>query len=92
MIAVIHQQGLYCTIGPGFSFDHTQSVFKGQVAYGDEVLTLCVTKTWMLRAIDIAFATETDLETVFDPATWIAQAEQFSGEQHPVVYFEDTSE
>jgi hypothetical protein len=92
MIAVVQQKGLQLTIGPGFSFDREQGVFKGQVAYGDEVLTVCVTKAWMLRAVEIAFATDTDLETVFDPASWIPQAESLSGESHPTVYFEDSED
>ena len=92
MIAVVQQQGLHLTIGAGFSFDRAQGVFKGQVAYGDEVLTVCVTKAWMLRAIEIAFATDADLESVFDPVTWIPQAESNAGESQCTVYFEDSSE
>ena len=75
MIAVVKQDGLHITILPGFSFDKEQNVFKGQVLYGDEILTLCITKECMRRSLALAFEEEeTNIERLFDPATWIIQA------------------
>lgn len=93
MIAVVKQDGLHITILPGFSFDKEANLFKGQVIYGDEILTLCVTKERMRRALTLAFEEEdADIEQLFDPATWIIQAESAYGESDPEVYFEEADE
>jgi hypothetical protein len=92
MIAVVQQDGLQMTILPGFSLDREQGVFKGQVAYGDEVLTLCVTKEWMRRSLEAAFETDAEIEQLFNPATWVTQAESSYGEEAPNVYFEEAGE
>jgi hypothetical protein len=92
MIAVVKQDGLHITILPGFSLDKEQNVFKGQVLYGDEVLTLCVTKECMRRSLALAFEEDTDIEQLFNPAIWIIQAESAYGEQDPEVYFEEADE
>jgi hypothetical protein len=65
MIAVIQQNGLHLTIHPGFSLDKELGVFRGQVLYGDEELTLCVTKERMHQALEVAFSTDADIESLF---------------------------
>jgi hypothetical protein len=92
MIAVVQQNGLQITLLPGFSLDNEQNIFKGQVLYGDEVLTLCVTKECMRRSLALAFEQDTDIEPLFNPASWITQAESAYGEQDPEVYFEEADE
>jgi hypothetical protein len=92
MIAVVQQNGLQITILPGFSLDSEQGVFKGQVLYGDEVLTLCVTKGCMCRSLVLAFEQDADIEQLFNPASWVIQAESAYGEQDPEVYFEEADE
>jgi Fe-S cluster assembly ATPase SufC len=92
MIAVVQQNGLQITILPGFSLDSEQGVFKGQVLYGDEVLTLCVTKERVRQSLALAFEQGTDIEQLFNPASWITQAESAYGEQDPEVYFEEADE
>ena len=93
MITVVKQEGLHITILPGFSLDKEQDVFKGQVLYGDEVLTLCVTKERMRRSLALAFQEgDTDIEQFFNPATWIVHAESAYGEEDPEVYFEEADE
>ena len=92
MIAIVKQDGLHLTILPGFSLDKGQNVFKGQVLYGDEILTICVKKERMRQALVIAFQEDADVEQIFNPATWIIQAESGYGEQDPEVYFEEADE
>lgn len=92
MIAVIQQTGLQLTILPGFTLDKEQGIFKGQVLYGDEVLTLCITKECMRRSLALAFEQDRDIEQLFNPASWIWQAEHAYGEQEPEVYFEEANE
>jgi hypothetical protein len=92
MIAIVQQYGLHITILPGFSLDKEQGVFKGQVLYGDEVLTLCVTKECMRRSLVEAFEKDGDIEQLFNPSTWVTQAEGTYGEKDPEVYFEEADE
>jgi hypothetical protein len=92
MIAVIQQNGLHLAIHPGFSLDQELGVFWGQVIYGDEELTLCITKERMRQALEVAFTTDSDIEPLFHPTTWIDQAVSSYGMDNPDVYFEEADE
>jgi hypothetical protein len=92
MIAIIQQNGLHLTIHPGFSLDKEQGVFRGQVIYGDEELTVCVTKERMRQALEVAFTTDADIEPLFNPTTWIDQAVSSYGLEDPDIYFEEADE
>jgi len=92
MIAVIQQDGLQMTLLPGFSLDKEHNVFKGQVLYGDEVLTLCVTKECMRQSLALAFEQNADSERLFNPACWVTQAESAYGGQDPEVSFQEADE
>lgn len=89
MLASVKNEGLNLTITPGFTWDEEQHVFKGEVLYGDEILTICIIKERMQRSINAAFETDTNIERLFLPEIWISAAE------HPhdrEVYFEDDEE
>lgn len=89
MLAYVKQDGLNITITPGFTWDEETSLFKGEVLYGDEVLTICITKDRMQRSINAAFEANSSIESLFLPETWIADAE------HPhdrEVYLENDEE
>jgi hypothetical protein len=89
MLASIKQHGLKMTIIPGFTWDEEQHIFKGSVLYGDEVLTLCVTRQRMQRRINECLEANEDIEQMFDPANWLAYAEYL---HDPDVYLEDEGE
>ncbi|HEY7418203.1 MAG TPA: hypothetical protein VH593_23690 [Ktedonobacteraceae bacterium] len=89
MLASVKNEGLNLTITPGFTWDEEQLIFKGEVLYGDEVLTICISKERMQRSINAAFETNTSIEQLFLPEVWIPAAE------HPhdhEVYFEEDDE
>lgn len=86
MLASVKQEGLTMTVVPGFTWDPEQCIFKGPVLYGDEILTLCVTRECMQVALVNSLKVNEDIEPLFNPARWIVQAEQ---EHEPDVYFED---
>lgn len=86
MLASVRQSGLQWTVIPGFTWDGEQRLFRGQVLYGDEILTLCVTKDRMQRSLTSFFEIDADIEQLFDPAQWIEEAEQ---SHNPDVYFEE---
>jgi hypothetical protein len=86
MLASVVQDGLKMTVTPGFSWDEEMHVFRGPVLYGDEILTLCVTRERMQRSINSNLDADEDIEALFDPAYWVAEAEHL---HVPDVYFED---
>lgn len=89
MLACVKQDGLNITITPGLTWDEETSLFKGEVLYGDEILTICITKDRMQRSINAAFEANGNLESLFLPETWIVAAE------HPhdrEVYLENDEE
>ncbi len=86
MLASVQQDGLKMTITPGFTWDNEQRIFKGPVLYGDEILTLCISRERMQRSIVNSLEVDEDIESLFDPAQWIAEAEHV---HEPDVYFED---
>lgn len=86
MLASFQQEGLQVTITPGLTWDSEQRVFKGQVLYGDEILTLCITKERMQNALNTYLNDNADIEPLFHPAAWIPDAER---EHEPAVYFEN---
>jgi len=86
MLASVQQEGLTMTIVPGFTWDPEQCIFKGPVLYGDEILTLCITRDRMQRAITSNLDANENIEPLFNPAQWIVEAEH---EHEPHVYFED---
>jgi hypothetical protein len=89
MLAYVKQDGLTITITPGFTWDEATSRFKGEVLYGDEILTICITKERMQRSLNATFEANSNIESLFLPETWIAAAE------HPhdhEVYLEDDEE
>lgn len=86
MLASIQQDGLKMTVTPGFTWDSEQHIFKGPVLYGDEILTLCITRERMQRSIMSYLDADEDIESLFDPAQWITEAEHV---HEPDVYFED---
>ncbi|MBV9613962.1 MAG: hypothetical protein JO031_00730, partial [Ktedonobacteraceae bacterium] len=75
MLASVLQDGLRMTITPGFTWDNEQRIFKGPVLYGDEILTLCITRERMQRSIVNCLDADEDIESLFDPAQWIPEAE-----------------
>jgi hypothetical protein len=89
MLASIKQHGLTMAIIPGFLWDEEQRIFKGSVLYGDETLTLCVTRQRMQRRLNECLDADSDIEQLFDPANWIMYAEYL---HDPEVYFEDEGE
>jgi hypothetical protein len=89
MLASIKHEGLHITITPGFTWDDEQHIFRGEVLYGDEIITLCVTKGRMQRTINAALETNTDIEQLFNPEAWVDAAEHPHDEE---VYFEDDEE
>ncbi len=89
MLASIKQHGLQMTITPGFLWDEGQHVFKGSALYGDETLTICITRTRMQERINHCLDAGEDIEPLFDPANWVAYAEYL---HDPAVYFEDEGE
>jgi hypothetical protein len=86
MLASVQQDGLKMTVTPGFTWDSEQCIFKGPVLYGDEILTLCIRRERMQRSIMSCLDADKDIESLFDPAQWIAEAEHV---HEPDVYFED---
>jgi hypothetical protein len=86
MLTSVQQDGLKMTVTPGFTWDNEQGIFRGSVLYGDEILTLCITKERMRRSINSCLDADEDIESLFDPAQWIADAERL---HEPDVYFED---
>ncbi|SRR6266487_1102485 len=86
MLASVQQDGLKMTVTPGFTWDNELRIFRGPVLYGDEILTLCVTKERMQLSINSCLDADEDIELLFDPAQWIADAERL---HEPDVYFED---
>jgi len=89
MLALIKQRGLKMTIIPGFLWDEEQHIFKGSVLYGDETLTLCITRQRMQRRLNECLDANDNIEQLFDPAAWVAYAEYL---HDPEVYFEDEGE
>jgi hypothetical protein len=89
MLASIKQHGLHMTITPGFVWDEEQHIFKGSVLYGDETLTLCVTRARMQDRIHQCLEANENIEPLFDPANWVMYAEYL---HDPAVYFEDEGE
>lgn len=86
MLASVLHEGLTISVTPGFTWDEDERVFKGEVLYGDELLTLCVTKERMQRSLNAAFEANTNIESLFHPELWVTDAE------HPhdrEVYFEE---
>ena len=86
MLASVLQDGLKMTVTPGFSWDNEMCVFRGPILYGDEILTLCVTRERMQRSINACLDANEDIEALFDPAYWVAEAERLHVSD---VYFED---
>jgi hypothetical protein len=89
MLASIKQHGLKMTIIPGFLWDEEQQIFKGSVLYGDETLTLCVTRLRMQRKLNEYLDASDNIEPLFDPANWVVYAEYLHDSD---VYFEDEGE
>jgi hypothetical protein len=89
MLASVLQDGLKMTVTPGFTWDSEARLFRGPVLYGDEILTLCVTRERMQRSLNACLDVDEDIEALFDPAYWIAEAERL---HVPDVYFEDEDE
>jgi hypothetical protein len=86
MLASVLQDGLKMTVTPGFSWDKEMHVFRGPILYGDEILSLCVTRERMQRSINGCLDADEDIEALFDPAYWVAEAERLHVSD---VYFED---
>jgi hypothetical protein len=89
MLSSVEQEGLKMTVIPGFSWDSEQRLFKGPVIYGDEILVLCVSRERMQRTLNSCLEIDGDIEPLFDPAGWIAEAEH---EHDLEVFFEDDEE
>jgi hypothetical protein len=89
MLSSVEQIGLKMTITPGFSWDSEQHVFKGPVLYGDEMLVLCVSRERMQRSLNSCLDSNDDIESLFNPATWIEDAEH---EHDLEVFFEEEEE
>ncbi len=86
MLSSVEQDGLKMTVNPGFSWDDEQHVFKGPVLYGDEILILCVARERMQRTLNSCLDIDSNIESLFDPNTWIVDAEH---EHDLEVFFEN---
>jgi hypothetical protein len=89
MLASVTHEGLIMTVKPGFTWDGDDGVFKGEVLYGDELLTLCVTRDRMQRSLNAMFSANGDIEELFLPERWIAEAEMPHDQE---VFFEEEEE
>ncbi|MBO0789966.1 MAG: hypothetical protein J2P36_03325, partial [Ktedonobacteraceae bacterium] len=89
MLASIRHEGLTIIVRPGFTWDGEQRVFKGEVLYGDELLTLCITGERMQRSLNAAFEVNANIEDLFHPERWVADAEHPHDQE---VYFEEEAD